>query len=127
MVGAAPAAVVTDTRLNPVLSLPGSRAATPAGLAGPTPGRRGCRGRGTGLPAQGVPEVRPAARRRGGTRLVDQHSRELLPRPCAYQGPAIEIDSDQVERFSLFRKIADEDPFPYSDPLHLDFLAEFSR
>lgn len=38
-----------------------------------------------------------------------------------------EIDFDQVERFSLFRKIAYEDPFPYSDSLHLDFLAEFSR
>jgi RNA polymerase sigma-70 factor, ECF subfamily len=38
-----------------------------------------------------------------------------------------EIDFDQVERFSLYRKIAYEDPFPYSDSLHLDFLAEFSR
>ena len=39
----------------------------------------------------------------------------------------VEIDFDQVERFSLYRKIAYEDPFPYSDSLHLDFLAEFSR
>jgi RNA polymerase sigma-70 factor, ECF subfamily len=38
-----------------------------------------------------------------------------------------EIDFDQVERFSLYRKIAYEDPYPYSDSLHLDFLAEFSR
>ena len=38
-----------------------------------------------------------------------------------------EIDFDQVERFSLYRKIAYEDPFPYSDSLHLDFLAEFTR
>jgi RNA polymerase sigma-70 factor (ECF subfamily) len=38
-----------------------------------------------------------------------------------------EIDFDQVERFSLYRKIAYEDPFPYSDSLHLDFLAGFSR
>jgi RNA polymerase sigma-70 factor, ECF subfamily len=36
-----------------------------------------------------------------------------------------EVDLDQVERFSLYRKIAYEDPFPYSDSLHLDFLAEF--
>jgi RNA polymerase sigma-70 factor (ECF subfamily) len=36
-----------------------------------------------------------------------------------------EVDLDGVEHFSLFRKIAYEDPFPYSDSLHLDFLAEF--
>jgi RNA polymerase sigma-70 factor (ECF subfamily) len=38
-----------------------------------------------------------------------------------------EIDFDQIERFSLYRKIAYEDPFPYSDSLHLDFLAGFTR
>jgi RNA polymerase sigma-70 factor (ECF subfamily) len=36
-----------------------------------------------------------------------------------------EIDFDEVEEFSLYRKIAYEDPFPYSDSLHLDFLGEF--
>jgi RNA polymerase sigma-70 factor, ECF subfamily len=36
-----------------------------------------------------------------------------------------EIDFDEVEKFSLYRKIAYEDPFPYSDSLHLDFLSEF--
>jgi RNA polymerase sigma-70 factor (ECF subfamily) len=36
-----------------------------------------------------------------------------------------EVDLDEVEEFSLYRKIADEDPFPYSDSLHLDFLEEF--
>jgi RNA polymerase sigma-70 factor (ECF subfamily) len=36
-----------------------------------------------------------------------------------------EIDFDEAERFSLYRKIAYEDPFPYSDSLHLDFLSEF--
>jgi RNA polymerase sigma-70 factor (ECF subfamily) len=36
-----------------------------------------------------------------------------------------EIDIDALERFSLYRKIAYEDPFPYSDSLHLDFLGEF--
>lgn len=39
----------------------------------------------------------------------------------------VEIDFDELERFSLFRKIADEDPFPYSDSLHLDFLHGFTR
>jgi RNA polymerase sigma-70 factor (ECF subfamily) len=38
-----------------------------------------------------------------------------------------EIDFDEVEEFSLFRTIAYEDPFPYSDSLHLDFLEEFGR
>jgi RNA polymerase sigma-70 factor (ECF subfamily) len=36
-----------------------------------------------------------------------------------------EINIDQVEEFSLYRKVADEDPFPYSDSLHLDFLQQF--
>lgn len=36
-----------------------------------------------------------------------------------------EVHFDEVEEFSLYRKIAYEDPFPYSDSLHLDFLAEF--
>ena len=39
----------------------------------------------------------------------------------------VEIDVDEVDRFSLYRAITDEDPFPYSDSLHLDFLAEFGR
>jgi RNA polymerase sigma-70 factor, ECF subfamily len=36
-----------------------------------------------------------------------------------------QIDFDEVEDFSLFRKVAHEDPFPYSDRLHLDFLGSF--
>lgn len=38
-----------------------------------------------------------------------------------------EVELDEAEEFSLFRKIADEDPFPYSDALHLDFLHQFGR
>jgi RNA polymerase sigma-70 factor (ECF subfamily) len=38
-----------------------------------------------------------------------------------------EVQLDDVGEFSLFRKIAYEDPFPYSDSLHLDFLAGFTR
>ncbi|MQA60650.1 MAG: sigma-70 family RNA polymerase sigma factor [Actinophytocola sp.] len=38
-----------------------------------------------------------------------------------------EVEFDEVEEFSLYRKIAYEDPFPYSDSLHLDFLAEFGN
>jgi RNA polymerase sigma-70 factor (ECF subfamily) len=36
-----------------------------------------------------------------------------------------EVSLDEMEEFSLYRKIADEDPFPYSDSLHLDFLGQF--
>jgi RNA polymerase sigma-70 factor (ECF subfamily) len=36
-----------------------------------------------------------------------------------------EVPVDDVDEFSLFRTIADEDPFPYSDTLHLDFLHAF--
>lgn len=38
----------------------------------------------------------------------------------------VEIDVEELERFSLFRKISYEDPFPYSDSLHLDFLEAFA-
>lgn len=36
-----------------------------------------------------------------------------------------EVELDEGGDFSLYRKIALEDPFPYSDSLHLDFLGEF--
>jgi RNA polymerase sigma-70 factor (ECF subfamily) len=36
-----------------------------------------------------------------------------------------QVELDEVEEFSLYRKIASEDPFPYSDSLHLDFLEQF--
>ncbi|HEU0246134.1 MAG TPA: sigma-70 family RNA polymerase sigma factor [Gaiellaceae bacterium] len=36
-----------------------------------------------------------------------------------------EVSFDTVDEFSLYRKIAAEDPFPYSDSLHLDFLEQF--
>jgi len=38
----------------------------------------------------------------------------------------LEIDYDDLEQFSLFKHIAYEDPYPYSDSLHLDFLGEFA-
>lgn len=34
-------------------------------------------------------------------------------------------EGDELDRFSLYDRIADEDPFPYSDDLHGDFLAQF--
>lgn len=36
-----------------------------------------------------------------------------------------QVELGEVDEFSLFRKIADEDPFPYSDSVHLDFLHQF--
>lgn len=38
-----------------------------------------------------------------------------------------QVDIAEVENFSLYRKIANEDPFPYSDSLHLDFLQRFGK
>jgi RNA polymerase sigma-70 factor, ECF subfamily len=36
-----------------------------------------------------------------------------------------QVELEDVHEFSLFRTIADEDPFPYSDSVHLDFLHQF--
>jgi RNA polymerase sigma-70 factor, ECF subfamily len=36
-----------------------------------------------------------------------------------------EVDVGEIDDFSLYRTIADEDPFPYSDSLHVDFLRAF--
>lgn len=38
-----------------------------------------------------------------------------------------EVGVDEVDEFSLYRTVADEDPFPYSDTLHVDFLSAFGR
>lgn len=38
-----------------------------------------------------------------------------------------EVPVEEVDEFSLYRTIADEDPLPYSDSLHVDFLHSFGR
>jgi RNA polymerase sigma-70 factor, ECF subfamily len=38
-----------------------------------------------------------------------------------------EVSLNALEDFSLYRQIAEEDPFPYSDTLHADFLGLFDR
>jgi RNA polymerase sigma-70 factor (ECF subfamily) len=38
-----------------------------------------------------------------------------------------EVSVEEVDEFSLYRTIAEEDPFPYSDALHVDFLHSFGR
>jgi RNA polymerase sigma-70 factor (ECF subfamily) len=56
--------------------------------------------------------------------------RSILVNVCRDRGRArarapAEVSIEAVTEFSLYRKIADEDPFPYSDSLHLDFLEQF--
>jgi RNA polymerase sigma-70 factor (ECF subfamily) len=56
----------------------------------------------------------------------------ILVNCCRDRGRArsrqpLEVNIDDVEEFSLYRKIAEDDPFPYSDSLHLDFLHQFGR
>src|SRR5690606_37188987 len=49
----------------------------------------------------------------------DRHPRQAgLPRE-----EPLDLPSD----YSLYRRIADEDPWPYSDSVHLDFLHSFSH
>jgi RNA polymerase sigma-70 factor, ECF subfamily len=38
-----------------------------------------------------------------------------------------EVPVEQEETFSLYRTLEEEDPFPYSDTLHVDFLGAFSE
>lgn len=52
------------------------------------------------------------------SRLVLDH-RRAEPREVAVG------DLAQIDRFSLYELIEQEDPFPYSDRLHEDFLAQF--
>ena len=40
---------------------------------------------------------------------------------------AEELPVADADDFSLYRKIVDEDPFPYSDTVHLDFLHSFTK
>ena len=37
------------------------------------------------------------------------------------------VSVDEGEGFSLYRTLVDEDPLPYSDTLHVDFLGAFSQ
>lgn len=48
---------------------------------------------------------------------IDRHrrTRNEVPLPSA----------EEIDRFSLYERIWDEDPFPYSDRLHDDFLGRF--
>ena len=39
----------------------------------------------------------------------------------------LKVAVEEADDFSLYRKIAREDPFPYSDSLHIDFLERFGN
>ena len=49
--------------------------------------------------------------------VVDRHRNEVRE--------VAESDAEDLDRFSLYEMIWDEDPLPYSDRLHDEFLAEF--
>jgi RNA polymerase sigma-70 factor, ECF subfamily len=55
--------------------------------------------------------------------LVNVHrDRERKRARAAEEVPVADVDG-----FSLYRTIVDEDPFPYSDTVHLDFLHSFTK
>jgi RNA polymerase sigma-70 factor, ECF subfamily len=58
--------------------------------------------------------------RRSGTRKRADRIRKDIREPT-------EVSLDDADGFSLYRTLVDEDPFPYSDTLHLDFLGGFSE
>jgi RNA polymerase sigma-70 factor, ECF subfamily len=55
--------------------------------------------------------------------LVNVHRDRLRKQGRSFE----ELPVADPEDFSLFRTISEEDPFPYSDSVHLDFLHAFSR
>lgn len=69
--------------------------------------------------------------------LHDRHAAgawlmQILVNSCRDHGRVrsrepMHVDIDEVQEFSLYKKIAQEDPFPYSDSLHLDFLQRFGK
>jgi RNA polymerase sigma-70 factor (ECF subfamily) len=55
--------------------------------------------------------------------LVNVHRDRMRRQARSFE----EVPVADPDDFSLFRTIAEEDPFPYSDTLHLDFLHAFAR
>lgn len=76
-----------------------------------------------------------ALRARSGLRAVDRIKPWLFTiatnawrdrqRSLGRQVSTVSLDAEGDEEFSLFATLAIEDPFPYSDELHLDFLRLF--
>jgi RNA polymerase sigma-70 factor, ECF subfamily len=57
------------------------------------------------------------------TILVNEFRDQLRKRARSIE----EVAAGDLEDFSLFRTLMDEDPLPYSDSLHTDFLDAFGR
>lgn len=108
------------------------------------------------LAGQELPALYALARRLGGRRDAEDLVQETLLRACRSFGslrdPGAggqwlrviltnvwrdrvrkdareprEVPLEDIEGFSLYRTLIVEDPFPYSDTLHLDFLGAFSE
>jgi RNA polymerase sigma-70 factor (ECF subfamily) len=76
---------------------------------------------------RGYPSLRDSARVKGWLFAIATNTWRDLARARRRQVPTVSFDEVMVDddQFSLFATIAIEDPFPYSDELHLDFLRLF--
>jgi RNA polymerase sigma-70 factor (ECF subfamily) len=71
-------------------------------------------------------DLRDASRAKGWLFAIATNASRDLFRARSRQVPTVPFDRvDADDTFSLFQTIAIEDPFPYSDELHLDFLRLF--
>jgi RNA polymerase sigma-70 factor (ECF subfamily) len=72
------------------------------------------------------PDLRDRARVKGWLFAIATNAWRDLGRAHRRTPPTVSLDSrDPDDDFSLFTTLAIEDPFPYSDELHLDFLRLF--
>jgi RNA polymerase sigma-70 factor (ECF subfamily) len=72
------------------------------------------------------PDLRDGARVKGWLFAIATNAWRDLGRARRRTLPTVSLDSrDPDDDFSLFTTLAIEDPFPYSDELHLDFLRLF--
>lgn len=76
---------------------------------------------------RGYDDLRDASRAKGWLFAIATNAWHDLFRARGRQVPTVPLDTVQAdgEEFSLFQTIAIEDPLPYSDELHLDFLRLF--
>jgi RNA polymerase sigma-70 factor (ECF subfamily) len=71
-------------------------------------------------------DLRDASRAKGWLFAIATNASRDLFRARSRQVSTVRFDGvDADDTFSLFQTIAIEDPFPYSDELHLDFLRLF--
>ncbi|MDQ2966679.1 MAG: sigma-70 family RNA polymerase sigma factor [Chloroflexota bacterium] len=72
-------------------------------------------------------DLRDPSRAKGWLFAIATNAWRDLFRARGRQVPTVPFDATDAEgeEFSLFQTIAIEDPFPYSDELHLDFLRLF--